>query len=282
MRFSPASQPLGAATAWSDPNAAALLYVSDPSAGAVEIYSFPYGKHLNTIGNFYQPGGMCVGKTGNVFIADQSNSTVRVYAHGGTKPLRIISDSGYTPASCAIDPVSGNLAVTSSTGLKNHGSLAIYAKAMGTPKVYYDVNIPQVYYAGYDDAGNLFLDGKTSKGAAVVGELAKGGSNIKTIPLNQAIAFPGGVQWDGKHVAIGDVDNHVIYQFAIANGKGTKAGSTPLPDASFILEFWIHGSVVVVPDFINSNVRFFKYPAGGSPNKTIPGFVGPIATAISE
>jgi len=267
---------------WSDANPTALLYVSDPSAGDVEIYSFPYGKYVNTIGNFYQPGGMCVGKTGNVFIADQSNTNVRVYAHGGTKPIRIVSDLGYTPSSCAIDAASGTLAVTSLVGAHGHGSLAIYQNAMGKPKIYDDVNIPHVAYASYDSAGNLFIDGTTSSNKFVAGELPKGSTSIKALSLNQTIASPGGVQWDGKHIAIGDVSNGVIYQFSIANGKGTKVGSTPLPDSSFVKEFCIHETVVVVPDFINGNVRFYKYPAGGSPNKTISAFDGPIATAISE
>lgn len=225
---------------------------------------------------------MCVSKTGDVFIADQQFSRVRVYAHGGTKLLRSVADPGYSPLGCAIDPVTGNLAVTSYTGAKHHGSLAIYPSAMGPPKVHFDLNIPHMFYCSYDGAGNLYLDGLSKSRAVVVGELAKGASGIQTLTLDQTIANAGGVQWDGTNLAVGDVSASVIYRFKITSGKGTKVGSTPLDGSAFVDEFRIEKQTVVAPDYINGKVRFYKYPAGGSATKTITGFTGPIATTVSE
>ena len=270
------------AESWLQPDASALLYVSDPSGGDVAFYSYPYGKLVGRITNFYHAGGMCVSKSGNVFIAAQDGEQVRMYAHGGTKIMRTLTDPGYYPLGCAIDPVTGDLAVTSYTGTKNHGSLAIYSQAMGSPKVHFDVNIPHMLYCGYDSAGNLFLDGSTSKGAVLVGELAKGGTTIHTIPLDQTIAHGGGVQWDGTYLAVGDVSASVIYRFKIASGKGTKAGSVPLSGSTFVQEFWIAGSRVIAPDYASGKVRFYKYPAGGSATKIIAGFTGPQAATVSE
>lgn len=271
-----------AAPALMAPDAASLLYVSDPSGGGVSFYSYPGGKRAGTIPNFYQPGGMCASaKTGNVFIADPSSARVRVFAHGGTKAVRTLSDTGYAPLSCAVDPSSGDLAVTSQVGPNKLGSLAIYTHATGKPKVYTNVNVPRVFYAAYDNAGNVYLDGETKKSAVVAAELAKGATSIKMVTLDQTIGAAGGVAWDGTNVAIGDVSAGVIYRFAISAGKGTKVGSTPLNGSAFVEQFCIPGTQVVAPDYINGVVRYYKYPAGGSAVKTISGFTGPIATTIS-
>ena len=184
-----------------------------------------------------------------MFVADPSESHVRVYAHGATKPTRTLNDSGYNPLSCAVDPKSGNLAVTSYLGSNNHGDLAIYTHAIGAPKVYNDANIPHMSYASYDGAGNLFLDGVTSSHKVVVAELAKGGTHLQAIALNQTIANAGGVGWDGTYLDVGDVAASVIYRFKISAGKGTKVGSTPLNGSAYVDEFSIQGTQVIVPDF---------------------------------
>jgi hypothetical protein len=276
-----AAGPAEFAPALGAPNASPLLYVSDPEGNDVATYSYPDGKPVATI-SFNQPAGMCVSKSGNVFIADPSESHVRVYAHGGTKPLRTLNDSGYNPLSCAVDPKSGNLAVTSYLGSKNHGDLAIYTHAIGAPKVYADANIPHMSYASYDGAGNLFLDGVTSSRKVVVAELPKGGTHIQAIALNQTIANAGGVGWDGTYLDVGDVAASVIYRFKISAGKGTKAGSTPLNGSAYVDEFSIQGTQVIVPDFEAGKVRYYKFPGGGSPVKTIEGFTSPLATTVSN
>jgi hypothetical protein len=48
-----------------------------------------------------------------VFITDTSTSQILEFAHGGTTPINTLSDYDYQPVSCAVDPKSGNLAVTS-------------------------------------------------------------------------------------------------------------------------------------------------------------------------
>ncbi len=262
------------------PSTTALLYVSDQPNREVAVYSYPQGNPAGTLA-IAQPAGECVSKSGNVFIANSNKSTILVYAHGGTKPVRTITDPGYDPLGCAVDPATGNLAVTSYTGSNGHGALAIYAHAAGKPKVFYDASIPHMSYCGYDGAGNLFFDGYTGKHAVVFGELPKGGSKIQSITLNQAIATAGGVQWDGTNLAVGDVNAAVIYRFKMSGGKGTKVGSTPLKGSLYVDQFWIQGSLVIAPDYIGGKVRFYKYPGGGSSVKTISGLTAPIAAAVS-
>jgi hypothetical protein len=138
-----------------------------------------------------------------------------------------------------------------------------------------------VFFAGYDRSGNLFVDGETKSRKFVAGELAKGATSIKTLSLNQTIGVPGAVQWDGKHIAIGDVNASVIYQFSFSSGKGTKVGSTTLKNSLLVDQYWIQGTTVIAPDFPNGVVRYYKYPNGGSATKTISNFYGPIAVTVS-
>src|SRR6202034_3377504 len=84
----------------------------------------------------------------------------------------------------------------------------------------------EFYFCGYDDEGNLFVDGLSAPGTGhfALAELPKGGSALKTITPNQYIGWPGGVQWDGKHVAIGDQITPVIYQFSTRELRRRRLG----------------------------------------------------------
>jgi DNA-binding beta-propeller fold protein YncE len=213
-----------------------LLYISDQGTNDVYVYSYPKGRLKGTLTGFTGPDGECVDAMGDVFVTNFYSHDIIEYAHGGTSPIATLSDPGYVPKGCSIDPTTGNLAVTNfeSTG-SAAGNVAIYKNAMGSPEAYYtDPAIYYMYYCGYDNAGNLFVDGNTSGSAFAFGELPSGGSAIKKISLNQSIGSPGGVQWDGTHVAVGDSGANVIYQFTVSGKKGTKVGSTPLGDAAHV------------------------------------------------
>ncbi len=107
----------------------------------------------------------------------------------------------------------------------------------------YAPNINNFYYCGYDSNGNLFANGIRSTNTFGFAELPYNGSNntMNAIALNQSFSAPGGVQWDGKHIAIGDPPNAVIYELSISGGSGTKVGTTLLNGAPHINQFWIKG-----------------------------------------
>lgn len=107
-----------------------LLYISDVGTNDVYVYAYPTGIFLGTLTGFSGPEGECVDKTGDVFIANYAASDILEYAHGGTSPIATLSDPGYLPESCAIDPTTGNLAVTNylTTGA-GQGNVAIYKDA---------------------------------------------------------------------------------------------------------------------------------------------------------
>jgi hypothetical protein len=260
-----------------------LLYLSDEGADDVYVYSWPGLKLKGTLTGFDAPNGECADNAGDVFVANEDKSQILEYAHGGTSPIKTLSDSGQYPVGCSVDPTTGSLAVTNiDTPKGGQGNVAIYPDARGTPTTYTDPAFYYYFFCGYDAHGNLFVDGTDNGSTFEFAELPSGAGSFKTITLDQAIDFPGGVQWDGQHVAIGDQEQPYIYEFAISGNSGTKVGSTPLYETNDVSQFWIAGGRVVAPDFLNNEVQIFKYPAGGSPLKAIPNITTPIGSTLSK
>ncbi len=292
--LSPLAQRNGAMTvdsdhsrSWMAPQAQrnSLLYISDLGTNAVYVHSYPKGTLLGTLTGFDAPVGECVDNKGDVFIANYQASNILEYAHGGTSPIATLSDPGYLPWDCAVDPTTGNLAVTNAgtTPSGGPGNVAIYKEAKGKPKAYYTAPfISQMLFGSYDKAGNLFVDGANSGSAFAFGELPKGSPSFKKISLNQHIGAANGVQWDGTHIAVEDGTIGVIYRFAISGTKGKEVGSTPLIGSSNVIEFWIAGPKVIGPNVNGGTVTFWNYPAGGAGTKTIGGFVEPIGATVSK
>lgn len=258
-----------------------LVYVSDLGTDDVYVYSYPGGDLEGTLTGFNRPWGLCVDKAGNVFVTDDTAFRILEYAHGGTKPLAALKDPGEDPGGCSVDPTTGDLAVANiSTPATDPGDVAIYKKARGTLRAYKDPKFGFYEYCGYDNQGNLYVDGMKD-GAFAFAELPKGKHSFVNIGLNENIRYAGGVQWDGKYVAIRDYEANVIYQFSISGSGGTETGSTPLNGSNFAVQFWILGSNVVAPNADSANVMFWNYPAGGSPTKTIKGLTQPWGVTIS-
>ena len=271
---------------WMAPQAQrdSLLYISDLGTNAVYVYSYPKSALLGTLTGFAAPFGECVDNKGDVFIANFEASNILEYAHGGTSPIATLSDPGYLPGGCAVDPTTGNLAVTNfkTAAGSGPGNVAIYKDAKGNPKAYYSAPfMSEMAFCSYDKSGNLFVDGSTSGSAFAFGELPKGSPSFKKISLNQHIGAANGVQWDGTHIAVEDGTIGVIYRFAISGTKGTEVGTTPLVGSANVIEFWIDGAKVIGPNDSGASVTLWNYPAGGSGTKTIGGFVAPIGATVS-
>jgi hypothetical protein len=264
--------------------AQALLYVLDNTY--VTVYSYPQGKLEGRLRHFYLADDACVDTKGDVFIVNLGYGRVFEYAHGGTKRLEDLDIPG--AAGCSIDAASGNLAVA---GGNAQGGVHIFKHAHGTPTTYTDSAFYKYYFCGYDDKGNLFVDGQSYPGASgdfLLAELPKRGSALKTIAVNQTIGWPGEVQWDGKYLAIQDQSfGTVIYQFAISGSQATKVGTTNLGGAGGVHQTWIQGGTLIAPNTcLNScdysDALFYKYPAGGSAIKKIKKSVrGPLGVVVS-
>jgi hypothetical protein len=259
---------------WMAPDAKSkdLLYVSNSKT--VSIYSYPDGKLEGQIRSGYSPGGECADQKGDVFITNLATGQVLEYAHGGKKPVAILKSPSPDPVGCSIDPTTGNLAV-SSLGFGSSGSVGVYKNAQGTPTIYRHSGLQEYYFCGYDAAGNLFVDGQNRNSVFKFAELPKGANALESVTLDQSIGWPGGVQWDGKYVTVGDQNVPVIYQFVIQGKNGTKTGSTSLGGrhVSAPAQFLILGHRLIVPNQCTGscigNVLYYDYPAGGNATKTI-------------
>jgi hypothetical protein len=262
-----------------------LLYVSD-DASVVNVYAYPKGTLVGTLRGFSEPQGVCSDKFGNVWVVNTDTGNIVEYAHAGTTPIAILSDAGFYPASCSVDPTTGNLAVANiaSVSQGNQGNVAIFTGARGTPAYYAPGNIVRDYFCGYDNRGNLYVDGQSGPSSGFgLAKLARGKTTFASITLDRSIEFPGGVQWDGKHVAVGDQVADVIYQLKIAGSTGTVIGTTALSGASDVIQFWKQGSNVIGPDYNSAYTGFWKYPAGGSPTKRLTeGVYKPIGATVSK
>jgi hypothetical protein len=251
-----------------------LIYVT--SADLISAYTTS-GK---LVSNLQMGGikGLCSDYKGNVFIP--SGSLIYEYAHGGTQPIATLNaPAGFSSAyGCAVDPMTGNLAVTFfSYEFGKAGNVAIYQHATGTPQTFSDSDILFYVYCGYDNAGNLFVDGaKTAHGNGVLAELPQGGNTLSTISLNKTIGTPSAVQWDGQEMAIGDSYAHVVYQLSISGSQGTVVGTTTFKGwnkGHNIVQFWIWGDCILIPFTAHHkpvSLGTWAYPAGGSTTNKFP------------
>lgn len=261
-----------------------LLYAVD-GAGDIAVFSYPRGKLVGrlTQTTLTAPGGDCVDDKGDVFVTNAWGASwaagyIVEFAHGGTSPIATLSDPGYYPVACAVDPTTGSLAVANLTGLSptfGPGNIAIYSHAQGTPTLYSDPTIVEYQYCGYDSSGNLFVDGihaRTGEFRFKLAELPQGSSSFRDISLGRrfrAVTL-GPVQWDGRHLAVGyggaeEVD---VYRLQISGSTGTVVGTTVLAGAKVPADaqFWIQGDKIIVRDAVPPhpprNVGVWNYPSG--------------------
>jgi DNA-binding beta-propeller fold protein YncE len=265
------------------PNAASqdLLYVTDVGTRDVKVYSYPGGKLQGRLTGFSKPWGLCVDKAGDVFVTDIAGLRIFKFGHGKNKPMAVLKDPGEEPGGCAVDPTTGDLAVANvSTPYTGAGDLMVFPHAAGQPKTYHDSAIYFFQFCGYDNNGNLFVDG-TKSSVFQLAELPAGQSSLMNVTLDKKMRFAGAVQWDGTSLAIGNYPQNAIYRFHVAGNKGTKIGSTLLKDANFAIGLWIDGSTVIGPNDDGANVMFWNYPQGGAHTKIIKGLGYPLAATVS-
>jgi hypothetical protein len=103
------------------------------------------------------------------------------------------------------------------------------------------------------------------------------------VTLDQSILFPGGVQWDGKDLAVGDDRSSFVYQFAMSGYNGKKVGATRLKVWPGLHQFFIDNGVLIDPTYLPSRGAgaLYDYPAGGKPTRTISGVSDPTSAVVS-
>jgi hypothetical protein len=282
-----------------DPTATAetLLYVSTypfQAVPVVNVYSWQRREEVGTLMGFHAPQHLCADKAGNVFIPDAGASRIFEYAHGGTSPIATLHDTLHTPRACSVDRVTGDLAVVDAG---TSGDIAIYRNASGNPTRHYDTHFANFDFCGYDDAGNLFVDGTNHMERFRFAEIPKGSRFLMGVNLDQHIITPGSVQWDGKYMAVGDEVGNFVFQFAITGSTGTEKGRTDLDGGEGpVRQFWIprfakshvnpQGTHIVAAQFHFArfdfgDVGYWDYPAGGAITHKIVGPDHPLGVTVS-
>jgi hypothetical protein len=254
----------------STPNS--LLYITDVGADAVYVYSYPHGRLVDTLKGFNSPVRDCSDTSGNVYITNTESEEILEFAHGGRQAIATLRDPGYLPWDCSVDPTSGALAATGyGTSSSNTGSVAIFAPGSSLPTIYHARGVQAYLFCTYDNQGNLFVDGLNYKYGFVLIELRKGAQEFERIEIHQRFGSWGGVQWDGKNLAIGD-GTTAIYDFEIKGRKAKRVHTVPLNGAVDVAQFWLDGDTLIAPDGPNGakqDAGFWMYPKGGKPSKLL-------------
>jgi hypothetical protein len=264
-----------------------LLYFADAARGrgtkaGITIYSYPTLKKVGDIPDVVGYG-LCSDQQGNVFVPDGS-STIYEYAHGGTQPIATLSEySDDLSIGCSVDPTTGNLAVTNNDGNNfynciGQGNVAIFAGGQGIPTTY--CTGPAVKYAyacGYDNKGNLYVDGGSTVGAnggaVKFAVLPKGSDTFKAIKLDRSLRYPRAVQWNGSNMTIetaGGKTVPTIYEVQVSGRMGRIVHETHFKDITSGGAFglsWIQDKSIVVPG--RGSLGLFRYPAGGKATHTL-------------
>ncbi len=260
-----------AATA-SETKSEALLYIT--TADIIWIFSFPRTKFVASF-SVYGAENPCADED-HVFVPQYGPDDIVEYAHGGTEPIATLEDAGQDPFSCAVDPTSGTIAVTNYGNATRPGNVALYIRAQNVPVIYSDPDIYYYWFCGYDDKGNLFVDGISHNGTALFAELPAGGRTFTDITLSERIKDPGSVQWDGNYMTIADEPAHSIDRLDFSGSTGTIVGTTRLSGwrSRRGEQSWIAGNTVVVPTdrYQLKHLGFWSYPLGGRFTKTLSRF----------
>ncbi|HEY1654243.1 MAG TPA: hypothetical protein VGF86_03930 [Candidatus Tumulicola sp.] len=264
-----------------------LIYVSDLNAFTVSVYSFS-GEFLGLLTGLAQPDGMCTDATGNVYIVDFQSAVIKAYAHNSGVAFKTLKDPNFTPTSCGIDPKSGDLAVTNDgNGTGGSGNVAIYTKAKGNPKFYSGSNVDAPFFCGYDDKGNLFVDGGTANSSVIgLAELPAGQAALKDLKLKPKLQFPGDIAWDGNYVDVADAGSGIIYSITVSGSSASVkrkielAGGLPIFEYAFVGSELI-GAAVETASPATGDVAVWRYPGGGFPARRFGSLALPFGVAVS-
>jgi hypothetical protein len=251
-----------------------LLYYSGAGqyGNVTYMLSFPKGK---LVGSFEGNGAVCPDNAGNVWLAGYPNRYVSQglaeFAHGGETPIRTL-DVPSLPNDCAVDPVTGNIAVVSAKGY-----VYIYSGTSSTPRTF-----TTNFGAGsctYDSSGNLFIVGFRPKGygeRAVVAELTRGAKNFKRRwGYRNDTGNLSGIRWDGTYITIGTglFTTPSVTRFSM-RGRHLKAQEGLLfKGLASIGAYSIQGSKIVLTNNGGigkyASIYMYPYPARGRPIKKI-------------
>jgi hypothetical protein len=247
-----------------------LIYVANNNV-EVDIFSFPAGTLVASFSDLF-PNSMCSDKAGNVFIINSTYTTVSEYPHGATTPSYVLQ-MDTEPNSCAVDPNTNNLAVTT-TGSGPASAVAVFKNERGSPKYYeYTRYGGFLEQCSFDDRSNLFI--RSLAGRHSLAELRNGAKSVESLKLQGSYnaQFLGAVQWDGKHMTIAETDYGsgyvlTIYRLAVNGRIASIVGQTALTGGTTTQTAFYRGRIIAGAQF--SQIGIWNYPTGGPAITLIP------------
>jgi hypothetical protein len=292
-----ASAPAG--TSWILPAAkrSNLLYVSNYDTGRVQVYSYDDGIGGKLVGTLHvaKPGGLCTDRVGDVYVPSYVDHATYEYAHGGTTPIRTISQPSGNPYACAVDSATGTVAITDEHGngtFQSFATVLVYAKGQ-QPKVYKD--FAQTFFAAYDNQSNLFVDASICKGGNCdygrkrpqLYELSKGAPAFVQLKLQGAtLAHPTGMDWVNPTLLLTDNgasnDTPQAYKVFVRGKNATVVATLPLADTERAYGTFVRSGFIIVPDELGDIVRMYDLSNGTLYSSFSNGLSKPFAAVVSQ
>jgi hypothetical protein len=247
----------------------ALLYVA--TGDNVFVLSYPHGRLMGSLN--VSGYNLCSDEKGDIFVPT-SGYVVLEYAHGGASPIATLH-GGDIPLGCAIDPTTGNLAVTQEGS--GAGEVAIFPNAKEPAAWYRDPAIFTYGLCGYDDRGNLFVDGSGS--GNVIAELSKGSGSFTNFPLTNGLDVFGGIQWDGRHIAFSNPTTDQVFGLRFGKTKFKIVGATQVNgwQANYLghwpyVQTWLQSGRFIAQSSGLAELGLWRYPAGGNAGRVLGPF----------
>jgi hypothetical protein len=272
--------------------ASVMIYVSSKDTGSVYGYPYPRARNHISVSGLSQPATLCSDAAGNVWVPESGAQDIVEFPHDATKPTTRLRDRGQVPVGCSIDPVSGNLAVANAaTGSGGSGSVSIYTRASGHPRVIQAFATTSA--VSYEDDGNLYVDGLGQTGTFAIGEIKPQQQQVVDLDwTGPSITLPGGLQAVGTSIVLNDRVGSVLYSVRIDKRTATVNWSAPLQGypnkEGDVVQFIVFPSThrIICADAYNKAIIRYRFPLPGAPldSKDLTGGTGgaPSGVAISE
>jgi hypothetical protein len=172
------------------------ISVDGPNANVVDLFTAA-GMQVAQLTGFGYPLGMASDIKGNLYVVDESNYRVQVYAAGFASPPSTLSDSGQVPMDVDSFANGAYVAVANrETMVGGPGSVSIFKGSTLQSTITYP-NLKYAYFCAFDGKGNLFVDGEDKNFNVLVGEIphaTSGGSTFEQLTTTNTIGIAAGIQ----------------------------------------------------------------------------------------
>ncbi len=280
-----------------------LLYISNSGSSNVTVYTYLNGGGLLLVGTltgFSSPTGMCTDSAGDVWISDYYSRKMFEYAHGGTTPIFTITEHSGLPYDCAVDPATGNLAVSNqhpNGHYRAYGDVVVYPKGAkkGIGYSFSPYGFSDVYFVAYDNKSNLYVDATPCSYYCYYGggppglfRLSKAGAAFTQLTLSGATLYqPSAINWVNPTLLLGDQNfqnqgTSGAYRLFVSGSTATLVGSLPFAGTQQADGFWRRAGRIVVPDHTANVVRVYNLSDGSLFSQLTTGISQPFGAVVSE